>query len=372
MRSKGSVKDLAAEMAKRHNEGRKNSFNLFLGAACARAANVPPTAEIARQAFRELYDGDPEAANKYLLEQDWEDERKLVEAFYNLLGDISVRQRYRMLQRFYTSIPVPLFYQDLAVLIQAGYFNHVLTTNVDTLLERALTAAALRYQIIDLSMDRRAETPFTDISYYPIKIFKLYTDPTDKHVPTCKEIEATLKSQGISLKDELMNDIVMVGYEFECKPISRWLTKPTDGLLWWVGDGDRYSKQMSSIQSARHVIYIDELSTNLETIFGKLVLMLLRMPILEAMSTSFEDYAASLSPGGISSKISPSEDELEVEYLRGQLQRSQEILYGLRQGIASGKKSVALQNQIEYQERQIAELEKSLQRQQVESAYRFG
>ncbi len=51
-------------------------------------------------------------------------------------------ERFRVLEPFYRRVPVPLFYRDLAALA-AGFVTHVLTTNVDTLLEQALGAVGL-------------------------------------------------------------------------------------------------------------------------------------------------------------------------------------------------------------------------------------
>jgi hypothetical protein len=65
-------------------------------------------------------------------EQDLQDETKVMPAFYDMLRNVSAGKRFRMLHGVYKDTPVPLCYRHLAVLIRAGYFNTVLTTNIDT------------------------------------------------------------------------------------------------------------------------------------------------------------------------------------------------------------------------------------------------
>jgi hypothetical protein len=75
-----------------------------------------------------------------------------------------------------------------------------------------------------------------------------------------------------------------------------------------------------------------------------------------------ESPNVSLSFQGILSEPQLSDDYLEREYLQDKLRRCQEVLHGLGQLTVAGEKNLSLQieNQIEYQKRQIARLEDQL------------
>ena len=162
----------------------------------------------------------------------------------------------------------------------------------------------------------------------------------------------------------------MVGYEFESQPVEHWLTKSPGGDLWWVSS-EYPDSRIGPIESARNVIHILGPSANPKEFFGQLSLMLLRLPVLESMTNPFKEYAysesynvdnapissPSFSPESTSIGSSFNDEELESEYLRGQLRRCQEVLYSLEQAAVAGEKNAQLQAQIEYQKHQIADLE---------------
>ncbi len=375
MRLNEDIKSLAARMASRYNTPDSNPFILFLGVGCARAAGVPDIAEIALHAFNDLKERDPSLVTTWLPEKEAVSEEERTQAFYNFLGSLSRRERYRLLQRFYISVPVPLFYQDLAVLTKAGYFSHILTTNIDTLLEQAFNAAGLRqtsdYQVISLggglssniSQQQVSTMPPPSMSDSPIKVIKLHGDLAQQQgILTPDEIEAALEPQGRFLKGEIKGDMVMVGYEFECEPIHRWITKTTGSELWWVNPSHPDSARISPFEVARKVMYIEGTNATPEVFFGQLALMLLRLPVLESMNISFTNYTEIPDPatstiGSMPGGSLMSDDEIENEYLRSQIRRCQEVLHSLEQAAGAGETNLQLQAQIEYQKRQITDLE---------------
>src|SRR5689334_21085953 len=59
----------------------------------------------------------------------------LFDEFRARFRDLQGIERYSLLQTIYRRIPVPAFYQEMARLLKARYLRHVMTTNVDQLLE---------------------------------------------------------------------------------------------------------------------------------------------------------------------------------------------------------------------------------------------
>lgn len=353
-------------------------YILILGSGCSRSAGVPTFEEIALKVFESL--SEDEEWQSYVPPQEMQsDSKKLLKAFYKLLDKMTNSQVFRMLQSFYVNIPVPMFYQDLAVLARAGYFNRILTTNFDTLLEQALDGAGLQpdidYQVTSLgvkSKHKLTRESWPDSSYPtkdPLQIIKLHGDIAQQQMNIAPwNIEDALVSQRRMVKSELQGDIVMVGYNFECEPINDWLKSGRRDQLWWVGPEPEDAP--IDIQNwAERIFRINHEIGKPETFFNQLSLRLLRLPMLESLNKNLSDYAQqeeSFSGGykGIVSRgLSSSDDDLFIEDLRGNIRRNQAMLYSLEQSAPPGERPQNIQAQIDYQKRQIAELEDKLRSQ---------
>ncbi len=358
------IRLLADQVLERQEMGRP--FILFLGHECAAAAGVPSMYKIARQVF-----ADPDLASLYLHERDLEDRQDALNALGELMDEMTSGQRYRMLQSFYANIPVPSFYQDLALLVRAGYFRHILTTNIDNLLEQALNGAGMAeerdYQVI--VPGQKESLPWrqqkTDVSDAPVHIIKLHGDLAQQQVSfTREEISDALEPQRAYIKGELSGDLVMVGYQFESEPLNQWLSW-VPGVLWWVSAAAPDEDRMEPILERRRVNWVQGDRARPELFFGHLVWFLPRQPgQAEAPlrpSAGQDEAAQPVSRGG---EAAPSkgvaEDYSDVAYLQAQLQRSQALLQTLEQALAPGEKNVPLEMQIEYQRRQVAILEGQL------------
>ena len=356
-------------LAKRMVEGRESEdlapLTLFLGEGCARAARVPTLAEIARDWF-----SDAVKAPASVPPLDLDDEEALLRAFYGYLGRMSPGDRHRLLQSYYTGVPVPSFYQDLAMLVRGGYFEHILTTNVDTLLEQALNGAGLwqdkDFQVVGPgSRDRATSSISLDRPGPRVAILKLHGDLARREVAiTPEEIERALKPMRRPVKAELAGEIVMVGYLFESGPVNRWL-RWTPGVLWWVSEEPPDPQQIGPFAEKRKVIRVHGENARPEALFGQLGYLLQRRPVLK-LRTDAEQALVEPSPERrldaepLVPKRIPGDDYSDAEYLQGQLRRSQGALYSLQQSAIPGEKNAHIQAQIDYQRRQIAELEDQL------------
>lgn len=381
MKLSENVKALAGEMARRQGPEGGCPYILFIGRDCAHTAGVPTFAEMARRLFNQKFLDKwlPRFSLKLHTLEPTDDE--LVESFLKLLGHLSPVQRHITLQNFYRRIPVPLFYQDIAVLIKAGFFKTIMTTNIDTLLEEALLMAGMRaevdYRVVNIgdpggrgaARDETADgyaLDGADGDTAPVTLFKLLGDigqPDANLNPD--DIDKALRSRSRLMKHELEGDLIIAGYAFECDLVDRWLTKAEGRQLWWVNPAAPTGDGWPPIESAREVSRVEGTNADYEQFFALLNLLLLRLPVLATLNASVEDYISSEGAAApsyeqlVAAPLLLDEDELEVECLRDQMKRCRDVLYKLEQMAVAGEQSLSLwlQSQIEYQRRKSAELE---------------
>ncbi|HEY0405131.1 MAG TPA: SIR2 family protein [Pyrinomonadaceae bacterium] len=377
-----NIDTLAEEMARRHKESGsadapcdsdlQEPFILFIGAGSATAAGVPTIETIARQ----LLSGTSGLIEKTLSGALLDNKDQLLSSFYNLLDDLTGGQIYRMLQSFYVDVPVPVFYQDLALLIKDGYFSRILTTNVDTLLEQALNGAGMRlgldYQVMNLGA-KHTETPSLLTSQSesqpepplnPTHIIKLHGDIGQEKIGiTPEQIENALRSNRRMAKRELKGDIVMVGYEFENRLINDWLTSSRKRDLWWVNSQPPLAPDVDISLWGENISQITGETGKPETFFSQLALRLLRLPVLESLKQSVEEgyslqpEAQSTSIRGMASRISPDDEDIVIKDLRTQIRSSLALISSLEQSTSVNERPRSVQAQIDYQKQQIVELE---------------
>jgi hypothetical protein len=361
MRPSEKTTELARQILARR-ENHQRPFILFLGQACADAAGVPTKFEIARQVF-----SDPDLFQLYLQEEDLENRAVVLDAFDELLEEMTTGQRYRMLQSFYASIPVPSFYQDLALLVKAGFFELIVTTNIDNLLEQAFGGAGLiagrDYQVQVLG--RQEELPWrskaAQESEPPVRVIKLHGDLALKQAAiTREEIDEALEPQRLFIKGQISGDMIMVGYQLESEPLNQWLSW-VPGDLWWVSPEPPDEQLLNIIEARRSVYHIHGEETRPEVFFGQLAWLLLRTPI---GAWSGETDALPAQPGVESLRdTSPNLENVvytDESFLANQLRRTQSVLQALEQVKAPGGENLQIETQIEYQRRQMALLEAQL------------
>jgi hypothetical protein len=367
------VEELAAELAARRRSDPPRPILLFLGTECGEAAGIPGPEVMASVVLEELRQTDPDFAHALLPESSWGDEDEMGEAFLRLLGGMSGIQRYRVLQPFYSPVGVPLFYRDLAALIAERYFPHILTTNWDSLLEQALDSVGLRpgveYTTVVLSLPPELQQVPEDPSRRFVSVIKLHGDLGQSQLAvTEEEIEVAIRSEASQIKGELIGDVLMVGYKFESPPVDRWMSRSLGAKLWWVGQERPDHEHWKQIEQSRHVTYIHGETAQPDVFFGLLATHLLRLPVAQTLGTSLEEYKSIASgtslgddpidPVALSAVIgSPSDEELEAEYFRGQLQRSQEVKQSLEQNLAPGEKNPRIEELLDYQRKQLSDLQ---------------
>jgi len=354
-----------------HDVRDPNPFILLLGAGCARAAGVPAPAMVARQALEGLYKRDPETAAKYVPDMDQAQDSQMVRALLQFLGSMPGLQRRSVLNRLYGQLSVPLFYQELATLVQAGFFSRIATTNMDLLLDQALEHVGLwpgtGYQVISLG-----EVFGLDSTNFaargtecPIKIVRVYADPTSSE-PTIMEeaLEDALEPERATTKEGRTGGVLVVGYEFECEAINQLLPR-LPGELWWVSE--EFPGRGVETGARSRTVMITGDSARPDAFFSQLGLQLLRRPVVEAMTKSIDDdYPEEIAEVGepeqrdeIDSAL-PAEETIEVDLLQDQSRRQEAMLYDLEQKLVVGEESPGLKAQIKYQRDKMFEVEDEL------------
>ena len=335
MQANPDIGRLAESMAMRREEG-EPGYLLFLGAECARAANVPTNRDIARAVFEKLDMEEPP-------------EEELEAALFDFMADLSGVQRYRLLQPLFESLPVPVFYQDLASLIKAGYFTTILTTTLDSLLEQALDGIGLRrgsdYDSIALTAQSDIAAATSERSVEPpVTILRLHGALEASTIALSpEEIDEFLRSERRLVRGELGQDLVMVGYEFESQPLDIWLTKTSGTQMWWVAEGPDYAR-IEGLAGGRELIVIDGPEARVDAVFTQLAIFLLQLPVIDWLAPEEESVGRSIDNFAMS-------DQYTTNYLRRQVSSSQTARRYLKQQIPVGKTDSRIEVQLDYEKK---------------------
>lgn len=193
---------------------------LLLGAGASVAAGLA--------AMRDLYD---------LFEV------KNFEEFIAYIAPLSESERYRYLAKFLQNKDFPEKitpgYQALATLLAENYFDLVLTTNGDPLLDDALSAARLwrrDYMVIVNGVIRpeRMKLPLRAPSPR-VKIVKLHGDLFSRFMAwTEPEMDTFLDESWEYLKDAVADrDFLIIGYSLRDRKV-RELVKSAEGSVWFL------------------------------------------------------------------------------------------------------------------------------------------
>lgn len=348
MRPSEGVARLARHVRDTHAAG--GTIPLLLGHLCSERAGVPTTAHMGRMAIENVYRQTPEYADKTFGVQPDAPDGDIETAFLAWLGGMTNRQRYRVLEPFYRQVPVPIYYQDLAALVLAGYFTHLLTTNVDSLLEQALDTVGMRrdqdYQVVVLLPPGEAapDPPQTA----PVSVIKLQGDLLSSWLPDSNDIELALHANRSLIKGELQQDVIVVGHRVAGAGIDGWLARADGNESWWVHPERPDPASMGSIESSQHVHYVEGADGEPESFFGQLATHLLRLPAVRVLSGTGDGTL----PGDDDSDL--ADDVIAQEFYKGRIEMAQVAKYAFQRSTGSGGPSPAMQAQIDYQSERVA------------------
>ncbi|HEU0056284.1 MAG TPA: SIR2 family protein [Gaiella sp.] len=335
MKPSADVARLAAKMSALRDEVPSRTLPFLIGDLCGERAGVPSPVEIGRAAIGSLFDQSPDLAAELLPAGRDAPDDDVEAAFLGWLGKMTHLQRYRVLEPFYRRVPVPLFYQDLADLIVSGFVTHVLTTNVDTLLEQALDGRGLTagrdYGVQVVGCIDPTPTPTGPTT---TTIVKLYGDLGQQQLAMDpQEIDRVLTENRSFVKTELAAELVVVGHQIDLdqpRAIDEWLARGS-GEIWWVHP-EPDADVLAPIGVSRGVTQLTGEQGDPEAFFGQLNLHLIRMP------------AAAI--------LAPSEarrgDSFEQVFLKSRIEKAQVSKYSFEQNATPGDENAGLQAQLGY------------------------
>jgi hypothetical protein len=341
MKPSADVERLAAQMSALRGASPPRTLPILVGDLCAERAGVPKPVEIGREALRSLFEQTPDYAAQLLPAGPDASDDEVETAFLGWLGGMTHLQRYRVLEPFYRRVPVPLFYQDLAALVANGFVTHILTTNVDTLLEQALSAVGLS-EGHDYSVDVVGSDATSGGDDGPTTIVKLYGDLGQEQLPMLpEEIDRVLSEHRSFVKGELATDLIVVGHQLdrdEPRAIDHWLARG-GGEVWWVHPERPAQDLIEPIAQSRSVTVISgEEQGDPEAFFGQLNLHLIRLPALEVLTS------ATTSRG----------DDLEQEFLKSRIEKAQVAKYSVEQNAMPGVEGDAVQANLAFLNEKVA------------------
>jgi hypothetical protein len=381
-----AFEDLVNRTRDRKTTGR-DPYTLLLGQDCANAAGAS-VATVSQQLF--------EYTNRRLGVQPLfslaASGGGTPETLQQAIAKLPREQRSALLRPFYARLPVPLFYQDLARLIRDGYFTQIFTTNIDDLLEQALSGPigltrGKDYEVVSVADPETyspADFPPTPDGL-PVTIFKLHGDLTRADaVLRPEDIQSAIYRQRHLIKEELTGDLIIFGYTGESPPTEAYLARVPRSELWWVSESQTPTP---GVMAAGKFKAIAGDAAAPSQFFSRLYEEVQRAPLLSAsvrpLIARGEPIAAEAAvpdDGEAAAAIDPDQDEAELlealtgagftaaaagadpdqdeaELLEGQIRRATRLLVSLRRSSPSGKVDPALAKQIEYQTREIVQLQ---------------
>jgi hypothetical protein len=158
--------------------------------------------------------------------------------FFEIMDSLSETERYTRLQAFFQEPYPSPGYRHLAELAKIGYFNVILSTNFDFLLENAFTEVGLRAEDVEVLVNGRESEDYIlkalERRTPRIKLLKLHGDLKARNMAfTPKEIfEFGQKVENVLVK-YLNGDVLIIGHEMRDDDINRCIRKD-GGAIWYV------------------------------------------------------------------------------------------------------------------------------------------
>jgi len=233
-----ALNSLASNIASRHKAG-VDPYVLILGAGASISSGCSSMLTLAEDLLKShdqelLKSWDAEIATAKNLSvtfgdlQKREIDEKKITRFYEIWATIDSETRFAFLRKHLSEGKTPSQgYLDLTALIKYGFFSTILTTNLDTLLEKALAAAGLIQpeDFIVVVNGKDSQTEITDqleTSRTPVKIIKLHgtLQSPRSYAFTLDEIFSFEKSIRPLLSRVLNQSLIVVGHSMQDRDIN--------------------------------------------------------------------------------------------------------------------------------------------------------
>jgi hypothetical protein len=243
--SEGKIRSLANLMKSRKESGEK-PYILLLGSGASTESGAPSFQDIVERVVEDH--GGEGAASLSADEQ--------LEKFYELWQGFSEAERYNILNRPFRDLTPSEGYRYLAGLVNRGYFDVILSTNCDTLLEDALNESGLRssqFQVMVNGVDK--EEQIRRQMEFPtprVKLIKLHGDLNSRNFAFApEEIWEFHREIHAVVEGLLSRDVLLVGHNMQDNDINQAI-RAEGGAIWYIRSEElRASEPIWGMMSAR-------------------------------------------------------------------------------------------------------------------------
>ena len=159
-----------------------------------------------------------------------------LEKFYKTLDSLSAMERYVILKKYFAEAGLSSGYRHLAALVREGYFDTILSTNLDPFVEDALADSKLEAEIAVCGQQNGPETmdlPASDPAQ--VLVVKLHGDVEARSFAfTPSEITVFGGGSERILRHYLSRDFIIIGHGPRDYDINRAIERE-GGSIWYVG-----------------------------------------------------------------------------------------------------------------------------------------
>jgi hypothetical protein len=163
-----------------------------------------------------------------------------LEKYYKTLDSLSPMERYVILRKYFAEANISAGYRHLAELTKKGFFNVILTTNLDPFIENALVDGKMKTSDLEIMVcgeQGGAETIDLpkSVEQARVKVVKLHGDVQARSFAfTPSEITVFGNDSERVLRHYLGRDVIIIGHGPRDYDVNRAIERE-GGSIWYVG-----------------------------------------------------------------------------------------------------------------------------------------
>jgi hypothetical protein len=284
MKERGDIQTLAEQIYEQRQAG-EDLYTVFLGSDVLLSPQ--------RQTWEQLV---TRTLRKYGEYRVYHSKEEHLSQFYSVIEHLEQEERYHWLYSCLQRVRPSQGHHYLAALVDRGYFNVVLSTNVDTCLEKTLGeigASTTHYSVLNV------DTELPDFYFEDdrsVVIIKLYGDigTTRFKLSPSETCWWSDRLRGVS-RDALQKRVLMVGYDQRRDSDLFHIFPHTEGNpVWYVDDEEPpRADPLAVVAEKRTLFYVSGQDASFDVLFKDLYQHILKLeglpqPALPPVSPLFE------------------------------------------------------------------------------------
>ncbi len=282
-----SINMLAKQMQFRKEQG-EIPYLLFLGAGASISSGVSGTNEMINQFLIDFGIANYETLKKM-------DRYERFERFFRKIENLSMADRFFWLEAVYKYRQPSVGYIALTHLIENGYFDVIITTNYDSLLDLSLERSPIlknkrdfRFYVRGVDNDDFIIQSFKKYSPPPTKILKLHGELESQVIFTSSEENANVSKEMAGLLKSLFRhrSVIMIGYSVLDKDISMFIERNTNTLIYINPKISREQTVTSFLNRFERVLKISKSNAEFDILMKDLRDILLKKNVEQVKETS--------------------------------------------------------------------------------------